>query len=516
MSANLRTMGTPVYTSTNVSASGSLSPTLPARSTGDLLLLFAWSESTSFAVTTPSGWTPLLALNHGSSSTGGRVVVLGREVDGTETNPTVSYSGLTGGNSGTPAGVVIASYMDADLSNGVANVLDGSPTIQSNAASKDIAMQAFTTGVGDSYIINIGVKPASGNAPNWTPPANWTEILDTNTASGADMTSYIFTRSIGAAGSTATATATGANTATSANVSVMFALKPFIPTAHEVNVNDTLTPLDSVVTAERGFQTTADSLLVVDDLTTTEHMFGAVPDDLLVVDDLAAVQQHKALADTLALSDSAVTQRAIDALLGDTLVVADAASAARGVEVPVGDTLVVTDAQSASLGRSVALADALALDDAIALARAVQTSIADSAGVSDTVALMRDVQQAVADTMVVADAITGLERSLAASVTDVLVLSDDIGKDIRSLLADALAVSDEALPVIGGAYVHVDPPLSGLPADAALGGLVLAVVSGGSVTIIDATGVIVTVDAAGNVVPGTASGVVDPYVGGGS
>src|SRR5215207_8733275 len=101
--ATISSVGTAVKLSGNVAANDPGSTPLPAtRPAGDVLILYTSVLRTITATcATPSGWT-LLAGPITSSGTTGRAYIFGLPVTGSETAPTVAWTGLTTGTTGTP------------------------------------------------------------------------------------------------------------------------------------------------------------------------------------------------------------------------------------------------------------------------------------------------------------------------------------------------------------------------------------------------------------------------------
>src|SRR5690242_4859384 len=84
----------------NVATPTTLTPTIPAtRSNGQTLIAFtSCTTNAATATCSTTGWYQIANV----SLTNGRVYLFGCVVDGTETSPSIVWSGMTTGVSGTP------------------------------------------------------------------------------------------------------------------------------------------------------------------------------------------------------------------------------------------------------------------------------------------------------------------------------------------------------------------------------------------------------------------------------
>lgn len=181
-----------VYSANNITTPVTLTPTLPTRVRGDVLLCFGWSSANGMSVTTPSGWSALTNFASGTA-VGGKVYVFSYVVDGTEGNPGVAFASLTTGTSGTPAGAAVLSFSGVDVSRGAANVLDGTPGTSDQAvAGATVAIPAITTVIRNSLVVGFALKMGELSA-TFTAPTNWAESLDSLTTSGIGHQSEIST-----------------------------------------------------------------------------------------------------------------------------------------------------------------------------------------------------------------------------------------------------------------------------------------------------------------------------------
>lgn len=144
----------------------SVSPSLPAGiQAGDMLLLFAAIRNTSATVNGPSDWSDPW-LNHG------HVKVFARKATGSESAPTVTF---TGGAAGDDTSAQICAFRNATKLVGVAH--------QTNASAQDIATPGFGVDRAGSLIVYVGWKQ-----DDWTSVASpGTEIGEPDTVAGNDQ-----------------------------------------------------------------------------------------------------------------------------------------------------------------------------------------------------------------------------------------------------------------------------------------------------------------------------------------
>src|SRR3982751_6173060 len=110
------TPGAAVASAANVATPTTLTPPVGSGyAVGDLLLYFTACASGTPTVATPSGWTPLINVV-GSAAAVGRLALFGKLAASTsEAAPSVVWSGLTIGNTGTPCGARIQAVRNAQL-----------------------------------------------------------------------------------------------------------------------------------------------------------------------------------------------------------------------------------------------------------------------------------------------------------------------------------------------------------------------------------------------------------------
>jgi hypothetical protein len=233
--AAFHAVGAVTASGNNVTTPVTLSPALPTRFSSDVLLLFVWSAQITMTVTTPAGWT-LLTTQTSGTALGGRLFVFGRAVDGAETAPSCVIGSLTTGTTGTPASTVVASYSHVDISQGIANILDGTVTLSDQAASTTtVTIPSVTTALLNSLAIGFACKLAELSA-TFTPPSGWSEELDTLTTSGTGYQSEISDKSFASAGATGSVTCAPSVTTSSRAIGVALALKSEVAAASRQSV----------------------------------------------------------------------------------------------------------------------------------------------------------------------------------------------------------------------------------------------------------------------------------------
>lgn len=228
-----------VTASANNVTNTTLTPALPTRSTGDLLLCFAWSSSNGMAVATPSGWTLVSGFPKASgTSVGGKLYVFSDIVDGSETAPGCAFTALTTGTTGTPASTVVASYTNIDT----ATVVDGTVTLSDQTGSTTtVTIPSITTGHQNAMVIGFALKMGEFSA-TFTPPTGWNERLDALTTSGTGYQTEISDKVFSAAGATGSVTCAPSVTTSSRALGVTLALLqgPSILTPATVNATATV------------------------------------------------------------------------------------------------------------------------------------------------------------------------------------------------------------------------------------------------------------------------------------
>lgn len=167
-------------TAGNVATPATLSPALPAHQAGDLLLCFTACRSATPTVATPSGWTQLLNV----TGTNGRIALFGKiAASASETAPSVTWSSLTTGTSGTPAQAQCAVF------SGVLSPLtvDVTGTVENGAAATATSASgtAITTLTDQDLVLALSTR--LDDAGTWSAPAGFTLIDGVGTTSGLDF-----------------------------------------------------------------------------------------------------------------------------------------------------------------------------------------------------------------------------------------------------------------------------------------------------------------------------------------
>lgn len=180
--------GALVASADSVATPTSLVPPLPAtRSTGDWLFCFTACTSAAATVATPSGWQSVANV----TGTNGRMVLFARKVAGGEANPTVTWSSLTTGTSGSPC--------DAHITNmgtgfkEVAGLLQvevlGSVSNQASSATVVAGGTGITTSNDPTYVFAMGVRQddAASSITDAGTGLVWGGLNGDQTTSGIDM-----------------------------------------------------------------------------------------------------------------------------------------------------------------------------------------------------------------------------------------------------------------------------------------------------------------------------------------
>lgn len=189
--ASFRNAAAVVFGANSVANPTALTPSLPTRVNGDLLLCFTACRSITATAAISAGWTLLTGfpLTSGTAS-GGRVYVYARISDATDAAPTVTWTGVGTGTTGDVAHACILSYQNVYTDRGAAGVLDGAVAASDQAASTTaVTAPAITTLVQNSIRIGYFLKwlETSGT---WTAPAagGWTERVDATTTNAVGNT----------------------------------------------------------------------------------------------------------------------------------------------------------------------------------------------------------------------------------------------------------------------------------------------------------------------------------------
>jgi Concanavalin A-like lectin/glucanases superfamily len=210
------TTGAAVASAGNVVNPTNLVPVLPAHQVGDLLLCYSACRSATPTVAIPSGWTQLVNV----TGTVGRLALFGKiAASASETNPTVTWSGLTTGSGGTPVQAQCAVFMNTQLSTDVLGAVEnaaGSTTVVASGA-------AITTLTADDLVLSLAFRP--DDAGTWTVPSGFTLLGSAGTTSGADMAIGWSYQVKAVAGSSAPADYSIAGATSQASTGIQIALK---------------------------------------------------------------------------------------------------------------------------------------------------------------------------------------------------------------------------------------------------------------------------------------------------
>ena len=515
------TPGAAVFSATSVANPTNLAPTTgTGYAVGDTLLCFTACRSATPTVATPAGWTSLLNI----TGTNGRLALFGKVATSTsEAAPTVAWSGLTTGNSGTPCGARIQAVSGLEATIAV----DVTGTIENGAASTTVSASgtAITTVTANDLVLALSTR--LDDAGTWSAPAGFTLVNSNGSASGSDF-AFAWAYQVQAApGSSAPADFGLASASSFASSGVQVALKP-LPAP-------TITPVARISLAAGGEPETR-TLHSIKARARKASGSGTVELNAALYEgatnrsgDLSTALTTTLADYTLAVPDvgaAAITSYAnlelrvwTDSPTGDAVAVE---VAKLSLETPPAvvpptwtrtpsDALGITDSIGIALGEAIAdpmgmtdarafdqtasLADPVGLADLAALARA--SFVADPLGVVDLTARQSGKEQTLADPVAVTDtrvfdfagliadpvALTDVQALLSVTqrtVADALALADlvdpqwAVGAVAHSVpLADLLGITDAGaaaptLPVTSGLAVWLDASALGLADGAAV------------------------------------------------
>lgn len=193
--------GSVVDSSANVGNPTVLSPTLPGtRANGDWLWCFTESTAHTATVSISAGWATIYDV----TATNAHFAAFACKVTGSEAAPTVTWSGLTTGSSGTPCIAVIQNLGTGWREVTGALVIDAMSDVSAySSATVHAGGAAFYTTVADTWVMSIGLRrendvggvaiDAGGS------PVYWTLIAALATTSGADL-AYLRAMGLGPSG----------------------------------------------------------------------------------------------------------------------------------------------------------------------------------------------------------------------------------------------------------------------------------------------------------------------------
>lgn len=228
--------GAAVASANNVANPTTLNPTLPAHAPKDTLLCATFCRSATPTVATPSGWIQLLNV----AGANGRIALFGKiAASASESAPSVVWSGMTTGTTGTPAQAQCAVF--TGLFDDIANLIDVIGAVENGAASTTVAASgaAITTLTDNALILCLGTR--LDDAGTWSAPAGYALVGQALTTSGADMSFAWAYLASGAKGSRAPADFGLAGASSFASSGVIIAFKPYVPVTYFGNVSRSIT-----------------------------------------------------------------------------------------------------------------------------------------------------------------------------------------------------------------------------------------------------------------------------------
>jgi hypothetical protein len=184
--------GAQVSSAATVVTPTNLAPALPTtRTNGEWLFCFTACPSATPTVATPSGWQLLWNV----TGANGRLACFGCKVTGSESAPTVTWSSLTTGASGTPCTARVLNWGSGWLESAGLLLVDTLGAVTDQAASSTISAggTGFTTS-GGTYVFAHGVKAddaLTGIVDAGGEPVPWVVWVADTTTSGADMMQVI-------------------------------------------------------------------------------------------------------------------------------------------------------------------------------------------------------------------------------------------------------------------------------------------------------------------------------------
>jgi hypothetical protein len=184
-------VGTLAVSAATVVTPTSLLPGLPSvRTAGDWLIMATASTSATATVGTPSGWQSLV---NGLGTFGRAVLFARKSVGGGDSAPTVTWSGLTAGSTGTPCTARIINMGVGFGESGGLLIVDATGAVSNQAASTTIMAggSAVTANTAGAIVFGTGVRQdeaATAIADAGTGAA-WSAMFADQSTSGNDMLS---------------------------------------------------------------------------------------------------------------------------------------------------------------------------------------------------------------------------------------------------------------------------------------------------------------------------------------
>jgi hypothetical protein len=214
-----------VNSANSVANPTALTPVLPTRATGDLLIAITSCRSITATVATPSGWTiwPGFPKRSGTAS-GGSIYVFYKEVVGGEANPTLSWSGVATGTTGDSSQACIVCLDNVE----VASPSDVTPPAATDASAAGPSIPDLTTASTDAIVVGIGMKVID-TATTGTIANSFTERGDFHTTTGTGHQLYVATRQMAAPAATGASAITESPTTAARCLAVALAVKEHVP-----------------------------------------------------------------------------------------------------------------------------------------------------------------------------------------------------------------------------------------------------------------------------------------------
>lgn len=221
-----------------------------------------------------------------------------------------------------------------------------------------------------------------------------------------------------------------------------------------VAVNDALGIVDAPTFVSVYDRAVADALGITDTPTPAEGFNLSVADPLAIVDSALPVKIIPVqVDDALVITDAQSFDRVL--AVSDALGITDANTSAVGVNRTVADPLAITDSASPIILKVVQIDDALGIQDLAVFAYG--KGLADALGVTDQAIPAVGFNKSVADAL-------GITDSAALQVARFLALNDSLGITDGQVIglariltiADALGITDVVVPVGSGGVAFID------------------------------------------------------------
>ncbi len=200
------------------------SPALPAtRPSGALLLCFAHTRLITATLATPSGWTlhPDFPKTSATAS-GGRLWCFYRFADGSETAPSLAFTGPVTGNSGDNAAGFVICYSGVHQT----TPFDVATTVNDASGTTTDTYPAITTSTAGAMVVRTLAR-YQDLAVTFTPTASpaHNERVDTSTTNRTGSQEHLQDLLAGAAGAQAAVTVAPSSTTASRYLAVSVALR---------------------------------------------------------------------------------------------------------------------------------------------------------------------------------------------------------------------------------------------------------------------------------------------------